>query len=190
MRKQSLKSFFDYIEQVAANHKTIKHSPTNRSYKRVIMDDKFVDPFGRVNFEEFKKSIKTDLALPCLIAVSYQANGIDPGGDSRKISKTPMLIILDKAKNKSDMDSIVETIDKCTELMMDVIGFIDEDWKIAYDNGSTRNKLHVNFDELTISHIPPGMDNLCGVKCEFTFINEAQADFDYNPDKFLRPLWQ
>jgi hypothetical protein len=99
-----------------------------------------------------------------------------------------MFLVLNKAK-PNDLNEVTETIDECTAIAQELIGYIDEDYFAAETDGeSLEDKMLIDFNDMSIAPVAPTIRDLCGAKVDFSFRQPHEVAFAYNPNKFNSPV--
>ena len=150
----------DYFEYLAAQHKDIAHTPSDKHFYRFELDD-VLTSMGDINF-------------PALILESYDFNFQDARSDNVLKNRNGAFIIIDYEGDKGNHNRITQIYDECEEIGDEIIVRILNDKK-KVSVPAVRN---FNIAETTGNLVANDAKGYYGVRYMFTITSPRNNDVD------------
>lgn len=146
----TLTEYIAYFENIAKNHKAIKHSNTQKH-------------FFKIDLEELISGLKTAIVYPALVLEGYDFSFIDNVSDNILKQRTCAFSILLKPKNTGDFKEIYSLYDIAEGIVNDIINLM---WDHKRQRGHT---IVADFDLNSIEVLPISgiVENAVGYRVSF-----------------------
>lgn len=182
----TFKTYATTLKDIAANHKALQHTEEKKHFATVCTAA-FVNEFGSVNIDEVLNGVRSLLLSPCLVADLPVIKVMDGKGRNKQKEYTGGFLILKKSTGKTLFDQ-TDDISECAQIGEEVLGWLDEVYLRAEEDGIQAEKWAINFNDVEIIPIAKLKDNWIGVRVNMPFKHPNQVAFEYNEDAFTLPL--
>jgi hypothetical protein len=186
MATTTFNAYTTKLQGIAANHKLLQHTEQKKHFATVCTAA-FVNEFGSVNIDEVLNGVRSSLLSPCLIADLPLIKTDDPKGEDRKKEFAGAFLVLKKTALKG-LTAQAADIDECTGIAENVLGWLDELYLRAQEDGTAAQEWAINFEEVEIVPIAKLKDDWVGVRVNLPFRIESEVAFQYDESAFLNPL--
>lgn len=170
-----LKKLTAYFEQIAKEHKEIKHSSENKR-------------FVRLNIFELENTIRTTAQFPMIVMEKPYIPSEGKWANPRDIWRGGIMVI-DKSTDKANFTKLLNTEDRCLEICRDIAARMINDRKIyGYSKDSTAWLQGLRLEAMNIELMTKPMhDMLYGARLNYEFMIDSKP-FDENvwdgPDEY------
>jgi len=159
----SYTEYIGYFEDIATNHRAIRHSRSNKH-------------FFRIDLEELIAGLKTKISYPCLVLESYDWRMTDHVSDNILKERNCAFMILMRPKNAGDYDEVSDLFNQAEVIVDDILALM---WYHKH------NKIHdiiADIDMNTIEVLPVNgfIENAVGYRVSFQTITGHNIALDEN----------
>ena len=153
--------FITYWENIAKNHKSIKHTSSDMH-------------FCRLELEEVLSGLKSELNYPALIVETYDWRMQDLSSDNVLKQRTCGVMVLDRCDDRGNFSDDVTTLSTIESIIDDILTLI------RHHRDEMEHNVVMEFDMNTIDVVPVigTFDNLYGFRIVFDMKSGFNPDID------------
>lgn len=129
----TLKTFFQYMENLARSNQSLLHTDANRH-------------FVRSNFSELVGKAFEDLQSPAMLVDTYEAEGIDRTSDNLLVKRYVAFTIIKRITEKGNHAQLLDLETDCETIAMKVLARMKYDRRSATTNMRAKQQLFADVD--------------------------------------------
>lgn len=180
--------YVNKLKELATNLKGIEHNDADRTkHFAVICTAAFVNQLGQVNIDEVLDGVRSLMVSPCLIADLPGIGVQDENGANKKNNYAGAFLILVKSSD-TKLTGQLPDLSKCQHWAEKSLGWFDEKYKRAEEEGTAEDEWNINWSEVDIQPIVKLKDNWVGVRVNLPFKHENEVPYEYDESAFVNPL--
>ena len=160
-------SLVQYFQQMAARHKQIAHSPLERH-------------FFRINIDQLITGFRQEINFPAVMLELPEARLIGNSLDTLFLSRMVALTFLDKV-DIDDHEAELSCYDRMEQLGLDFISRIRREYQSTPD----RFIAYFDFNDVRTYKVGPIHHSCFGMRFEFTIGDPSLSVMHYNPSNWL-----